>query len=86
MTGRKIGREIVQESVHAADVYHLRRELGTKLDSARTRERVMELEIAMIDKQGLTLPPAASPMHPPKRESHLSWRRKDLDYLRREQA
>ena len=33
----------------------LRREDGTKLDRARTRERIMELEIAVIQDHGLTL-------------------------------
>ena len=61
-------------------------EQGTKLDRARTREQIMELEIAMIDERGLTLPPAVSPMHPSKRESDLGWRRRALDYLRRERA
>ena len=61
-------------------------EQGTKLDRARTREQIMELEIAMIDERGLTLPPAASPMHPSERESDLGWRRRALDYLRRERA
>ena len=45
-------------------MFELRHEAGTKLDSARTRERIMELEIAMIDEKGLTLPPATSPTHP----------------------
>ncbi len=62
----------------------LRREVGTKLDRARTRERIMELEIAMIDEQGLTLPPANSPMHPSEKSSYLDWRRRALDDLRRE--
>ena len=38
-------------------MFELRREVGTKLDRSRTREPIMELEIAMIDECGLTLPP-----------------------------
>ena len=57
-------------------VLELRCEQGTKLDRARTREQIMELEIAMIDERGLTLPPAASPMHPSERERYLGWRRR----------
>ena len=38
-------------------MFELRREVGTKLDRSRTREPIMELEIAMIDERGLTLPP-----------------------------
>ncbi len=64
----------------------LRREAGTKLDSARTRERIMELEIEMIEDHGLTLPPATSPMHPSEKSSYLDWRRRALDDLRRERA
>ena len=64
----------------------LRREVGTKLDRAKTRERIMALEIALIEECGLTLPPATSPMHPSERETHLGWRRRALDDLRRERA
>ncbi len=64
----------------------LRREVGTKLDQARTRERIMALEIEMIERRGLTLPPATAPMHPSERESYLGWRRRALDDLRRERA
>ena len=64
----------------------LRREAGTKLDRARTRERIMELEIAMIEEHGLTLPPAVSPMHSSEKSSHLDWRRRTLDDLRRERV
>ena len=59
----------------------LRREAGTKLDRAKTRERIMELEIVMIDEQGLTLPPASTPMHPSEKSSYLDWRRKALEDL-----
>ena len=38
-------------------MFELRREVATKLDRSRTREPIMELEIAMIDECGLTLPP-----------------------------
>ena len=64
----------------------LRREIGTKLDRARTRERIMALEIALIEDHGLTLPPMGSPMHPSERRTHLGWRRRALDDLRWERA
>ena len=64
----------------------LRREMGTKLDRALTRERIMALEIGMIEDHGLTLPPATSPMHPSEREIHLDWRRRALVDLRWERA
>ena len=59
----------------------LRRETGTKLEQVRTRERIMELEIAMIDYHHLTLPPATSPMHPDDKRTHLGWRWRALDDL-----
>ena len=64
----------------------LLREVGTKLDRAWTRERIMELEIAMIDEQGLTLPPENSPMHPSEKSSNLDWPRRALEDLRKERA
>ena len=64
----------------------LRREVGTKLDRARTRERIMELEIEMIDDHDLTLPPATSPMHPDEKSTYLNWRWRALDDLRWERA
>ena len=38
------------------------RESGTKLAQAKTRERVMELEITMLGEYKLTLPPGTSPL------------------------
>lgn len=64
----------------------LRRQVGTKLDRARTRERIMELETAMIEDHSLTLPPEDSPMHPSEKRVHLGWRMKTLDDLRRERT
>ena len=64
----------------------LRREVGTKLDRARTRERIMELEIEMIDERSLTLSPAKTPMQPSEKRTHLGWRERALDDLRRERA
>ncbi len=64
----------------------LRRETGTKLERARTRERIMELEVSLIEDHGLTLPPATSPMHPSEKSSYLDWRRRSLDDLRRERV
>lgn len=64
----------------------LRRDAGTRLDRAMTRERIMALEIALIDECGLTLPPGNSPMHMSERETHLGWRRRELDDLRRERV
>ena len=46
----------------------------------------MELGIAMIDEQSLTLPPSTSHMHPSEKRGHLGWRMKTLDDLRRERT
>ena len=61
-----------------------RRGAGTKLDQAKVRERVMELEIAMIGEHELTLPPNTEPLHPSERERYLGWRRQELADIRGE--
>ena len=60
----------------------LRREVGTKLDRARTRGPIIELEIEMIEDHSLTLPPTTFQMHPSKRRTHLDWRGQAVDDLR----
>ncbi|MDE0102394.1 MAG: hypothetical protein OXN89_08435, partial [Bryobacterales bacterium] len=55
-----------------------RREKGTKLDQVKTHERIMALEIAMIGKYELTLPPDTYAIHPSEREGYLRWRRRAL--------
>ncbi len=63
-----------------------RREEGTKLDQVKTRERIMALEIAMIGKYELTLPPDTYAIHPSEREGYLRWRRRALADLQTERA
>ena len=57
---------------------------GSKAEQAKRRERVMELEIALIGEHGLTLPPNTEPLHPSERERYLGWRGRELDDLRGE--
>ena len=57
---------------------------GSKAEQAKRRERVMELEIALIGGHGLALPPNTEPLHPSERERYLGWRRRELDDLRGE--
>ena len=57
---------------------------GSKAEQAKRRERVMELEIALIGEHGLALPPNTEPLHPSERERYLGWRRRELDDLRGE--
>ena len=61
-----------------------RRGDGSKADQARRRERVMELEIALIGEYSLALPPNTEPLHPSERERYLGWRRRELADLRAE--
>lgn len=61
-----------------------RRGEGSKAEQAKRRERVMELEIALIGEHGLALPPNTEPLHPSERERYLGWRRRELDDLRGE--
>ena len=67
-------------------MFELRHKAGTKLDCTRTRERIMELGIAMIDEQDLTLPPEDSLMHPSEKNSYLDWPRRALEDLRKERT
>ena len=61
-----------------------RRGEGSKAEQAKRRERVMELEIALIGEYGLALPPNTEPLHPSERERYLGWRRRELADLRAE--
>ncbi|MDE2903298.1 MAG: hypothetical protein OXP73_09725 [Chloroflexota bacterium] len=63
-----------------------RREVGTKLDQVKTRERIMALEIALIGEYELTLPPDTYPIHSSEREGYLRWRRRALADLQTERA
>ena len=62
------------------------REDGTKLDQVKTRERIMALEIALIEEYELTLPPDTDPLHPSQREGYLRWRRRALADLQTERV
>ena len=59
---------------------------GSRLEKATIRERVMELEIEMLDGHGLTLPPESEPLHPARRVVQIGWRRRELHSLRIERA
>ena len=62
------------------------REDGTKLDQVKTRERIMALEIALIEEYELTLPPDTYAIHPSEREGYLRWRRRALADLQTERV
>ena len=61
-----------------------RRDEGTRLQQATRRERIMELEVAMLGEHDLTLPPETEPLHPSRRAVQLDWRMRELDDLRAE--
>ena len=59
-----------------------RRGEGSRLEKANRRERIMELEVAMLGEHGLTLPPETEPLHPSRRAVQLDWRMRELADLR----
>ena len=50
------------------------------------RERILELEIAMLDGHGLTLPPETAPLGGLDRREQWSWRERELERVRRRRA
>lgn len=69
-----------------AAVVEWRREVGTKLDRVKTRERNMALDTAMIGEHELTLTPDSGPLHPSQRQGYQRWRRRALENLQTEGA
>ena len=49
-----------------------------------TEERIRELELAMLEEHGLTLPPETEPLRGMWRDGQTGWRRKALDRVQRE--
>ena len=56
---------------------------GKGLAWLETEERVRELEVAMLEEHGLTLPPEKQPLHGLWRSTQLNWRRETLNEVRR---
>ncbi len=56
---------------------------GRGLDWTARRERILELEIAMLDDHGLTLPPETAPLGGLDRREQWSWRERELERVRR---
>ena len=54
-----------------------------RVAQAKAEERRWELEIALIEEFGLTLPPETTPLNATDRETHLAWRRESLRRARR---
>ncbi|MDE2838679.1 MAG: hypothetical protein OXL97_14425 [Chloroflexota bacterium] len=57
---------------------------GNGLPWLATEERIRELELAMLEEHGLTLPPETEPLRGMWRDGQTGWRRKALDRVRRE--
>ena len=60
--------------------------VGKGLAWLETEERVRELEVAMLEEHGLTLPPEKQPLHGLWRSTQLSWRKATLHDVRRSVA
>ena len=56
---------------------------GKGLAWLEVEERVRELEVAMLEEHGLTLPPEKQPLHGLWRSTQLNWRRETLNEVRR---
>ena len=56
---------------------------GKGLKWLRTEQRIRELEVAMMERHGLTLPPEKTPLRGTWRRSQLNWRKVTLREVRR---
>ena len=59
---------------------------GRGLAWASRRERILELEVAMLEEHGLTLPPETAPLRGLDRGDQLNWRVRELAKVRRRRA
>ena len=59
---------------------------GRGLAWVSARQRILELEVAMLDEHGLTLPPETAPLRGLDRNEQLSWRQRELAGFRRRRA
>ena len=59
---------------------------GRGLAWVSRRQRILELEVAMLEEHGLTLPPETAPLQGPDRREQLSWRQRELAKVRQRRA
>ena len=59
---------------------------GRGLGWVSTRARILELEVAMLEEHGLTLPPETEPLRGLDRGAQLNWRLRALHGFRRRRA
>ena len=60
--------------------------VGKGLAWASRRERILELEVAMLEEHGLTLPPETAPLRGLDRNEQLNWRVRELAKVKRQRA
>ena len=60
--------------------------LGKGLVWASKRARILELEVAMLEEHGLTLPPETAPLRGLDRGDQLNWRVRELAKVKRQPA
>ena len=59
---------------------------GKGLAWVSTRQRILELEVALLEEHGLTLPPETEPLRGLDRGAQLNWRLKALHQFRKRRA
>ena len=59
---------------------------GHGLAWVSTRQRILELEVALLEEHGLTLPPETEPLRGLDRGAQLNWRLKALHQFRKRRA
>ena len=59
---------------------------NSRVERVKAEERRWELEIALIEEFGFTLPPETAPLNAEDRETHVGWRRKTLERVRKERT
>ncbi len=59
---------------------------GKGLEWVSTRQRILELEVALLEEHGLTLPPETEPLRGLDRGAQLNWRLKALHEYRKRRA
>ena len=59
---------------------------GRGLEWVSARARILELEVALLEQHGMTLPPETEPLRGLDRAAQLNWRRKALEDICRKRA
>ena len=64
------------------DLWHAHPDRGRGVRWLETEARILELELAMLEEPGLTLPPETEPLRGLERNAQLGWRRRALAQTR----